>query len=65
MVGSFEGRVLPAARKFEELSITKTERQVETPKQVDVAPRQLTLLEGAGDAAKLAAPSTGRRKADG
>jgi DNA recombination protein RmuC len=65
MVGSFEGRVLPAARKFEELSITKTERQVEAPKQVDVAPRQLTLLEGAGDAAKLAAPSTGRRKADG
>jgi DNA recombination protein RmuC len=67
LVGSFEARVMPAARKFEELSLTRDARPIEPPKQVDVASRQLTLLDGAGgEAAKLAAPpATGRRKADG
>lgn len=67
MVGSYEGRVLPAARRFEELSITKTEKLVEAPRPVDIAPRQLTLLDGSGEAAaRLVEPGSGsgRRKAD-
>lgn len=51
MVGSLEARVLPAARKFEELSLTKGETQIEAPKQLDIAPRQLTLLEPTPEAA--------------
>ncbi|MEP7210754.1 MAG: DNA recombination protein RmuC [Alphaproteobacteria bacterium] len=68
LVGSFEARVMPAARKFEELSLTRDAKPIEAPKQVDTAPRQLTLLDGMGgaEAAKLAAPpAAGRRKADG
>ncbi len=45
MVGSFESRVLPAARRFEELQIVDPNKPVEAPAQVDTAPRQLALLE--------------------
>src|SRR5689334_1485981 len=46
MVGSFESRVLPATRKLEELQFADPSKMVEEPQQVEIAPRQLTLLEG-------------------
>jgi DNA recombination protein RmuC len=49
MVGSLESRVLPAARKFEELSLTRDAKAIEAPKQVETAPRQLALLDGLGE----------------
>ena len=45
MVGSLESRVLPSARKLEELQFADPNKMIEDPKPVDVAPRQLTLLE--------------------
>lgn len=68
LVGSFEARVMPAARKFEDLSLTRGAKPIEPPRQVEIAPRQvaqLTLLDGLnGEAAKTAAPSAGRRKTE-
>ncbi len=52
MVGSFEGRVLPAARKFEELQFASGQKSIEAPPQVELAPRQLSLLDPTGDAEK-------------
>jgi DNA recombination protein RmuC len=56
MVGSFESRVLPAARRFEELQIVDATKPVEAPIQVDT--RQLALLDvaPAGAPAPAAAP---------
>jgi DNA recombination protein RmuC len=45
MVGSMESRVLPAARKFEELQFADANKLIEPPQQVEIAPRQLTLLD--------------------
>jgi DNA recombination protein RmuC len=45
MVGSMETRVLPAARRFEDLSIADPSRLIGDPQRVDVAPRQLVLPE--------------------
>jgi DNA recombination protein RmuC len=45
MVGSFESRVLPATRKLEELQFADPSKMVEEPKQIELAPRQLTLLD--------------------
>jgi DNA recombination protein RmuC len=45
MIGSFESRVLPAARKFEELHIAGPGKPIEEPPKLDIAPRQLTLLD--------------------
>ncbi|HEX5005657.1 MAG TPA: DNA recombination protein RmuC [Hyphomonadaceae bacterium] len=45
MVGSFESRVLPATRKLEDLQFADPNRMVEEPKQIELAPRQLTLLD--------------------
>jgi DNA recombination protein RmuC len=47
MVGSFEARVLPAAKRFEQLSFTDNAASLEAPPQLDTAPRQLTLLDPA------------------
>lgn len=55
MVGSFESRVLPATRKLEELQFADPSKMVEEPQQIEVAPRQLTLLEGL--AAEMRAPA--------
>ncbi len=46
MVGSLESRVLPSAKKLEELQFADPNRQIEDPTPVDIAPRQLTLLDG-------------------
>jgi DNA recombination protein RmuC len=45
MLGSYESRVLVSARKFEELSFVDGNAALETPSRLDLAPRQLTLLE--------------------
>lgn len=49
MVGSFEARVLPAARKFEELQISGPGKPIEEPPRLDIVPRQLTLLDTPAD----------------
>jgi DNA recombination protein RmuC len=46
MVGSFESRVIPSARRFEQLSFTDGNTTIETPPQLELATRQLTLLDG-------------------
>ena len=57
MVGSMESRVLPAARKFEELQFADANKLIEEPQQVEIAPRQLTLLDlPAADAGKALPP---------
>lgn len=56
MVGSLESRVLPSARKLEELQFADPSKAIEDPAQVDVAPRQLSLLEPASGASALPAP---------
>jgi DNA recombination protein RmuC len=65
MVGSFESRVLVSARRFEELSIADG-ASLSAPAQVDLAPRQLQLLDerAAIPAALPAGPAAGasRRK---
>jgi hypothetical protein len=38
-VGSFEARVIPSARKFEELSLTKDQKVLEAPPRLDVGLR--------------------------
>ncbi|OYX48048.1 MAG: hypothetical protein B7Y90_11990 [Alphaproteobacteria bacterium 32-64-14] len=45
MVGSLESRVLVSARKLEELQFAEPGKVIEDPKAVDLAPRQLTLIE--------------------
>ncbi len=62
MVGSLESRVLVSARKLEELQFAEPGKMIEDPKAVDLAPRQLTLIESppALPAAGSAAP--GKRK---
>jgi DNA recombination protein RmuC len=56
MVGSLESRVLPSARKLEELQFADPNKMIEDPKPVDLAPRQLTFLEPAEGAAALPGP---------
>jgi DNA recombination protein RmuC len=62
MVGSLESRVLVSARKLEELQFAEPGKMIEDPKAVDLAPRQLTLIESqpALPAAEAAVP--GKRK---
>lgn len=62
MVGSLESRVLVSARKLEELQFAEPGKMIEDPKPIDLAPRQLTLIESppALPAAEAAAP--GKRK---
>jgi DNA recombination protein RmuC len=62
MVGSLESRVLVSARKLEELQFAEPGKMIEDPKQIDLAPRQLTLIESppALPAAEAAVP--GKRK---
>ncbi|MEM6972232.1 MAG: DNA recombination protein RmuC [Pseudomonadota bacterium] len=45
VVGSFEGRVLPAARRFEALGIATSENAVSSPSAVHAAPRRLAAPE--------------------
>jgi DNA recombination protein RmuC len=45
MVGSLESRVLPSARKLEELQFADPSKAIEDPTPVDLAPRQLSFLE--------------------
>jgi DNA recombination protein RmuC len=61
MVGSLESRVLVSARKLEELQFADPGKMIEDPKAVDLAPRQLTLLDGMTDPAAPAIAS-GKRK---
>jgi DNA recombination protein RmuC len=56
MVGSLESRVLPSARKLEELQFADPNKMIEDPKPVDLAPRQLTFLEPAEGAPALPGP---------
>jgi len=44
MVGTLEARILPSARKLEELQFADPSKPVQEPQAVDLAPRQLTLL---------------------
>lgn len=57
MVGSFESRVLPATRKLEELQFADPNKMVEEPQQIELAPRQLTLLDGLAPEAEKSLPS--------
>lgn len=57
MVGSLESRVLPATRKLEELQFADPSKPIEEPQQVEVAPRQLTLLDGLPSEAERALPA--------
>jgi len=45
MVGSLESRVLPATRKLEELQFADPAKPIEEPQHIEIAPRQLTLLD--------------------
>jgi DNA recombination protein RmuC len=56
MVGSLESRVLPSARKLEELQFADPNKMIEDPKPVDLAPRQMTFLEPAEGAVPLPGP---------
>ncbi len=47
MVGSFESRVLPSARKFEELQIADPSRKIAETPQIELAPRAPQAVEGA------------------
>ncbi len=63
MVGSYEARVLPSAKKFEQLSFVDGNASLDAPARVDVAPRQLTLLDAAMDeGAPAAQPAAAKRK---
>lgn len=66
MVGSLEMRVLPAARKFEDLSFADPQKLIRDPGRVETAPRQLTLLEGMGeDGRSEGRPAAGVRRKTG
>jgi DNA recombination protein RmuC len=56
MVGSLESRILPSARKLEELQFADPNKMIEDVKPVDLAPRQLTFLEPAEAPSPAAAP---------
>lgn len=62
MVGSFESRVLPAARRFEELQLSGPGKPIDLLQQVDTAPRQLTLLDVAPQESAPAPPAAKRSK---
>jgi DNA recombination protein RmuC len=62
MVGSFESRVLPATRKLEELQFADPSKMVEEPAQIEVAPRQLTLLDGLPEPEKSLSPPRGKAR---
>lgn len=61
MVGSLESRVLVSARKLEELQFADPGKAIEDPKPVDMAPRQLTLLDTPAIAPPAGA-AAGKRK---
>jgi hypothetical protein len=44
-VGSLEGRVLPAARRFESLGVAAEGAAIEAPQRIDDAPRRVTAPE--------------------
>jgi DNA recombination protein RmuC len=44
-VGSLEGRVLPAARRFESLGVAAEGAEIEAPARIDQAPRRVTAPE--------------------
>jgi DNA recombination protein RmuC len=62
MVGSLESRVLVSARKLEELQFAEPGKMIEDPKAVDLAPRQLTLIESPPALPAAEAATTGKRK---
>ena len=62
MVGSLESRVLVSARKLEELQFAEPGKMIEDPKAVDLAPRQLTLIESPPALPVAEAAATGKRK---
>lgn len=62
MVGSLESRVLVSARKLEELQFAEPGKMIEDPKQIDLAPRQLTLIESPPALPAAEAAVTGKRK---
>lgn len=62
MVGSLESRVLVSARKLEELQFAEPGKMIEDPKAVDLAPRQLTLIESPPALPAAEAAATGKRK---
>ncbi|HVY90005.1 MAG TPA: DNA recombination protein RmuC, partial [Hyphomonadaceae bacterium] len=62
MVGSLESRVLPATRKLEELQFADPGKPVEEPSQIEVAPRQLTLLDPPPEQAAPAIALAPKRK---
>lgn len=62
MVGSLESRVLVSARKLEELQFAEPGKVIEDPKAVDLAPRQLTLIESPPALPAAGAAAPGKRK---
>lgn len=62
MVGSLESRVLVSARKLEELQFADPGKVIEDPKPVDIAPRQLTLLDTPAVVPPAGAIGAGKRK---
>jgi DNA recombination protein RmuC len=62
MVGSLESRVLVSARKLEELQFAEPGKMIEDPKPVDLAPRQLTLIESPPALPSAGAAIPGKRK---
>jgi DNA recombination protein RmuC len=47
-VGSFEGRVLPSARRFDALGVVRADAAIEGPTPLEASPRPVTSLESDG-----------------
>ncbi len=48
-VASFEGRLVPAGRKFEELSVDTTAASIDGPQPLEIEPRALSFTQTTGD----------------
>ena len=62
MVGSLESRVIVSARKLADLQFADPGKMIEEPKAIELAPRQLSLLEATPAAPPIESAVGGKRK---